>query len=979
MNMVKGVLKNERIQIATWNVRSTYMEGKLIRLGKIMKDYTVGLMAIQETKQTGIFIKEMEDYVFFNSGNESRMLGVGFLVNKKLKSEIIEFKAISNRLCRIRLRSRYRKISIINVHCPTEEKEYEEKEKFYEEIERVYNEIPKYDVKMIIGDFNAKIGKEEIYKPVIGSHSKHNESNQNGKMLIEFATERNMRIVSTCFQHKNIHKGTWISPDGKTVNQVDHLLIEAMHSKYVMDVRSYRGADIDSDHLLVKAKIKYRRPPREKKRKNTRVKYSMEKLKDEKIRKDFREKINKNLNGDMGRNIEESWEDFEIIMREGAQLLKEGKRKTTKPWFDEECKDVIAEREKARMKMINNNNTGNREQYERCRKRVKNVCRKKKRLIIEQKIKQLEDNYMKKQTREFYQGIKNERKKNMQGRLIFCKDKEGQLVGGMEESLKRWAEYFGELYGIGEEEITEIEEEESLAVEGHEEPPRKEEIKEIIEMFKNNKAPGENGVTAEMLKVGGQYLEENLFRLIKRVWEEEKMPQRWKEALICPLHKKGDVSNCENYRGIALMDIVYKIMAVAIKNRVNEVAERKIGQYQCGFRKNRSVIDQVFVLKQIIDNSIDQNLALFMLFIDFKQAYDTVKREKVYEAMREMGIKEKLIRLVRMTLKETEYKVLINGQVSEKFRVKRGLRQGDPLSTVLFNIVLNSAVKASGIRLNGLIYDQLIQVMAYADDIIIITRTRERLVQALKKLEKAAGEKGLKINEGKTKFMEVGNGSENKQNGRLEVITERSKYSFEKVNTFNYLGVTITNKGEEKAEIQERIAKGIKCMGGLLHILKSKSISRNVKKRLYKTIIRPVVIYGCETWKLNLKEKQSLEIVERKVLRRIYGGKRTGEVWERRTNKEILELYNEPSISNVARAQRMRWLGHVARLDDNIPTKQALIRGITGRRSRGRPRSKWMEMVERDLNEMGIVDWREQIRNKDEWRRKCNQAMSLLG
>jgi hypothetical protein len=80
--------------------------------------------------------------------------------------------------------------------------------------------------------------------------------------------------------------------------------------------------------------------------------------------------------------------------------------------------------------------------------------------------------------------------------------------------------------------------------------------------------------------------------------------------------------------------------------------ERKIGQYQCGFRKNKSVMDHVFKLKQIMDNSIEQNLLLYMLFVDFKKAYETIKKEKAYDAMREMGIKEELIRLVRMTLKE---------------------------------------------------------------------------------------------------------------------------------------------------------------------------------------------------------------------------------------------------------------------------------------------------------------------------------------
>jgi hypothetical protein len=135
-------------------------------------------------------------------------------------------------------------------------------------------------------------------------------------------------------------------------------------------------------------------------RKNTRIRYPTEKSKEEQIRKEFQEKINKKLDEDIGNNIQEIWKNIETIMREGAQLLTEGKRKIGKSWFDEECNDVIIEREKARMKMINNNNIENKQQYEKLRKRAKNVCRKKKRQNIEQ-IKEIEDNYMKKKMREF--------------------------------------------------------------------------------------------------------------------------------------------------------------------------------------------------------------------------------------------------------------------------------------------------------------------------------------------------------------------------------------------------------------------------------------------------------------------------------------------------------------------------------------------------------------------------------------------------
>uniref|UniRef100_V5GM53 Endonuclease-reverse transcriptase n=1 Tax=Anoplophora glabripennis TaxID=217634 RepID=V5GM53_ANOGL len=135
----------------------------------------------------------------------------------------------------------------------------------------------------------------------------------------------------------------------------------------------------------------------------------------------------------------------------------------------------------------------------------------------------------------------------------------------------------------------------------------------------------------------------------------------------------------------------------------------------------------------------------------------------------------------------------------------------------------------------------------------------------------------------------------------------------------------------------------------------------------------------CETWKLNVREKETLDIFERKVLRRIYGGRKVGEMWPRRSNEELMEMYGEPSITNVIRSQRMRWLGHVVRLPNERTTRIVLTGGIVGRRKRGKPQTGWLQKVERDLEEIGIRDWRRRARNKTEWRHICNQAMDVLG
>jgi hypothetical protein len=119
-----------------------------------------------------------------------------------------------------------------------------------------HDRTPKHDIVMILGALNAKIGKEKAYENVTGKHTLHGVSNQNGEMICNFANENNMTVMSTQFQHKSIHKGTWISAELTTVNQTDHILINTNKKKAVQDVRTLRGLNCDSDHFLVKTIIK---------------------------------------------------------------------------------------------------------------------------------------------------------------------------------------------------------------------------------------------------------------------------------------------------------------------------------------------------------------------------------------------------------------------------------------------------------------------------------------------------------------------------------------------------------------------------------------------------------------------------------------------------------------------------------------------------------------------------------------------------
>jgi endonuclease/exonuclease/phosphatase family metal-dependent hydrolase len=119
----------------------------------------------------------------------------------------------------------------------------------------LFDKFPKYHITILLLDFNTKVGREDIFKPTIGNETLHEISNDNGVRLVYIVTSKNLRVKSTMFPYHNIHKYTWTSPDGKTHNQIDHILVDRRRHLNVLDVRSFRAAECDSDHYLVLANL----------------------------------------------------------------------------------------------------------------------------------------------------------------------------------------------------------------------------------------------------------------------------------------------------------------------------------------------------------------------------------------------------------------------------------------------------------------------------------------------------------------------------------------------------------------------------------------------------------------------------------------------------------------------------------------------------------------------------------------------------
>jgi sorting nexin-29 len=232
---------------------------------------------------------------------------------------------------------------------------------------------------------------------------------------------------------------------------------------------------------------------------------------------------------------------------------------------------------------------------------------------------------------------------------------------------------------------------------------------------------------------------ERLYGLILEVWKKEEMPEDWKKGVLCPIHKKGDILECKNYRCISLLKTAYNVLSNIMYTRLLHYTETQVGAYQCGFSAGNSTTENMFVLRQILEKAWEWNVEVQCLFIDFKSAYDTIRRDNVYKTMAELDIPLNLIRLVKATMTGTSSQTCVQATLSEPLEIHNGLRQGDALACLLFNVALEKAIRDLGIQIGWQIFQKSVQLLAYAVDIVLLGRTRSRLEEAFIDLERAAG------------------------------------------------------------------------------------------------------------------------------------------------------------------------------------------------------------------------------------------------
>ncbi|XP_060881722.1 craniofacial development protein 2-like [Metopolophium dirhodum] len=491
----------------TWNVRTLYKPGNLTTAILELERYRLDIIAIQEVRWTGEGSLKIGNWTVFHSGGDEHQGGVSFIVNDKILHRVKKFKAVNDRICHMELECRWFNVILINGYAPTEDKEDEVKDIFYENLENECDRIPTNKVKILLGDFNAKIGQEVEYRPTIGKESLHRTSNDNGTRLVNFATTRNMIISSTTFPHKDIHKETWVSPSGQIKNQIDHVAVDRRFKKCVMDVRSMRGSSAMSDHFIVRAKIKLRLSV-EWRKKNVSIKrFNIEDKKNQEINRQYKNKLKETLSltensNNVDNNVDNLWNEIENSIKTVAtEVLGFEERERGKKWFDEQCKKANNERDIARIKMLKDPSEENKRVLSTRQRETKQLFRKKKRACENSRLEIIENSYNN-NVRLFFEKT-NEIKNGFKTKATIIKDEEGLLI----TDKKKAANEFRNMFETMLNQPTQVEVEENLnTVEQRLDEPTLEEVERAANMLKNRKALGEDAIVAELLKEGGKEL-----------------------------------------------------------------------------------------------------------------------------------------------------------------------------------------------------------------------------------------------------------------------------------------------------------------------------------------------------------------------------------------------------------------------------------------------------------------------------------------
>ena len=765
---------------------------------------------------------------------------------------------------------------------------------------------------LIAGDLNARISDwglktgdveeedNEEEGEVIERTAQDSITNENGHKLIQICTAFNATPVSGIKKKGFDDKFTFIGRRG--CSTIDHYVCSA---DLLGSITGYKtGNRVESQHMPIELELggdrtRANTEDREEAREVTKTRWN-EAKREECVNILNRPSTTRGIEEAtelLENNIEEGMDKFNAIMDEINKPMRSSfktnkEKENKKKWFDRDCENKKKEARQALIKMNRINAKNRREEYTRAKESYldKRIEYQK---LIREKRKQYKRDMQEKlintrhDTRAFWGEIR---------KITFRRTKLANIT------IEQWGEHFTQVFNpegevdigmdneVGRQEmirpgggqreaIGEVrrDEGEEEGVEEEEELDQeisREEIIGGIDRLKKGKAGGADEISPELLQTCKGKLIEFLFKLFNKMFVTGYFPLKWALAIVVPLHKKGDVNDPDHYRGISLLSITSKIFTGILNRRLYNWAEdnNKINIEQAGFRRSHSTIDHIFTLHSMISNCLygRRRSKFYVCFVDFRKAFDTVKRDKLWEVLNRHGISDKMLEMLKAIYRKVTAVVRYGSELTGEIDCPLGVRQGCLLSPLLFTLLVSEL--AQGIARDGRHGYQFnpgaieLFTLLFADDIALTATTPAGLQTQIDLLRRGAERLGLVVNLDKTKVMVFRKGG---FLGRLEKWYYGEE-RIEVVNKYKYLGYTLTTKLSVDIALAEYAGK---AKGRIVSIFRALyrlgTIDLGVFFRLFDSQVKPILLYGAEIW--GMKQRDIIEKVHLFACKKLLG------------------------------------------------------------------------------------------------------------
>uniref|UniRef100_UPI003AF4937F reverse transcriptase family protein n=2 Tax=Thiolapillus sp. TaxID=2017437 RepID=UPI003AF4937F len=692
--------------------------------------------------------------------------------------------------------------------------------------------------------------EEDIHEFIQSELCGHRQSqdkivNAFGRMLLEMCATCNLTILNGTCPGDELGNFTYVCSTGSST--IDYFISSIEIAEKVVKLEVTER--FESKHLPVEVQIGGRSD-------NSVPKHDspshIEKLIwDDNKRSDFEENVRKEL---FVKEINRATISLRLSVDEAVKRLSEclltaahcmvrnvytGPRQSV--WFDCECKTLKRELRKWYRKFRRAESGAERQKnrigYITCRKRYRTLIKNKKQNY---KIERVQNLLAKSNDpKQFWREVRSVNRVAQQQPKI---------------SEDEWFNHFKSVLGTEPTSVQPVvtDEADPLSADELDCPITESEITRAVEHLKTNKSPGMDGIYAEMIKNSLPQILPFLVVLFNRIFDLSEYPTAWTNAIIVPIHKSGDKNDPDNYRGISLLSILGKVFAHILNKRLSwwQEVNNKIVEEQSGFRTGYCTMDNVFVLYAIVQRYlIKKSGKVYVCFVDFKKAFDTINRGVLWNVLRKAGVGGKMLKILQSMYNVVKSCVRCPESLTDLFDCPSGVRQGCVLSPTLFSFVINEL--ALEVAKNGSYGIQLtpdiiqILIMLFADDVILTSYCVKGLQTQINILKQYADSFSMTVNMCKTKIIVFRKGGFLGANEAWWFGNE----AIEVVNCYKYLGLHFTTKlsltqavSELATKAKARTAQILKCLWRLGHV------HSEVFFKIYNAQILPVLMYGSELW-----------------------------------------------------------------------------------------------------------------------------------